>query len=279
MNKTPNSKVEEAKLFALKAHENQKYGICPYSKHLGDVVACLERFGFKNQVASENPLVENILSAGWLHDTIEDVSVTREEIAEKFGDEIADIVSRVSDEKGANRRERKALTYPKIRGNFGATVVKLADRIANVESSQLENAAHFAKYVEEQNEFHAAVYVPMLADPMWNYLRILISKKFGEKTEPLTKANLFKLEQSDIKIFIDAWVEKESLRLEDYAIGSKIESMFGDSDYERTLSVNPELKNSVLLSLINERFHGNSAFSEFQDWLSKNNISYEYWSG
>jgi (p)ppGpp synthase/HD superfamily hydrolase len=166
------TKIERAHQYALKVHGDQKYGICPYSKHLGDVVSCLERFGFDHQIAKDDPFVE-------------DTKATTEEIAELFGQGVSDIVHWVTDEKGDTRGERKASTYPKIRGHLGATVVKLADRIANVESSILENEKHFLKYVDEHQEFYESVFVPEIAEPMWSHLQILIESEFGDDSHHL----------------------------------------------------------------------------------------------
>ena len=74
--------------------------------------------------------------AGWLHDVLEDTDVSKEELKRQFGEQITDIVYRVSDEPGETRRERKEKTYHKIRGHIPATVVKLCDRIANIEASR-----------------------------------------------------------------------------------------------------------------------------------------------
>jgi (p)ppGpp synthase/HD superfamily hydrolase len=73
--------------------------------------------------------------AGWLHDVLEDTATSKTELVRNFGEEIADIVYRVTDEPGADRTERKRKTYRKIRGHYNATTVKLCDRIANVEAS------------------------------------------------------------------------------------------------------------------------------------------------
>lgn len=172
-------RIKKAMELALKSHGDQKYGRCPYSKHLNDVVNCVERFGFKSENALKDSFVEDLICAAWLHDSVEDTELTCEEIEKEIGASVADIVGRVTDEDGETREEKKAKTYPKIRGNFGATVVKLADRISNIESSFEGNQAKFEKYVKEQDDFYAAVYVPMLADPMWIHLKYLTSLTFS----------------------------------------------------------------------------------------------------
>jgi hypothetical protein len=124
--------VERAQIFALKHHSTQMYGDLPYSYHLLKVVQVLARFGIYR-----GPMV----AAAWLHDVIEDTDATYEEVVTCFGEPIADLVSRVSDDptiKG--RTAKKADVYKRIAGPLWgetsefALVIKLADRIANIEA-------------------------------------------------------------------------------------------------------------------------------------------------
>jgi hypothetical protein len=285
---TGTEKIQTAWKLALKAHTEQKYGLHPYSNHLEDVVNCLQKFGFKTSPSDRNSPadgrncnnIEDIICAAWLHDVVEDTSITISDIESQFGFAVSEIVARVTDEKAATRHERKALTYPKIRGHFGATVVKLADRISNVKASLASDQQQFQKYADEQEKFHAATYVPMLAEPMWAYLRFLLEQSFEEKPAPLKEARLFCHQRPDVKIEVKAAIDGEDLRIDEYAIGSSIKLINdGDSDYERILTIKAENKNSVTLSLLKQRFHGNSAYSEVQEWLSENGIPFESWSG
>lgn len=115
-----------------------------------------------------------LLAAAWLHDVAEDTATSIEEITKAFGPEVADIVHRVSDEPGANRKERKSKTYPKIRAQRGATIVKLCDRIANVEASRAV-PKKMKMYAEEYPEFRAALFVPGIADSLWLRLDALLA--------------------------------------------------------------------------------------------------------
>ncbi len=153
--------MSNSKDFAIKSHSLQKYGDRPYSFHLEHVVLIL------NQSQLEDDPV--LLDAAWLHDVVEDTEVTLLEIQEKFGSEVSDIVSRVSDEGGLNRQERKIKTYPKIRGHYKATVIKLCDRIANVEASK-NFSRKLDMYLSEYPSFREALYVPSMIDSLWRRL-------------------------------------------------------------------------------------------------------------
>ena len=133
-----------AKEFAIKAHQGQTYGTRKYSFHLEAVVS----------IAKEFKLDENIISACWLHDTMEDCNVSFQDLKNIFGEKIAEIVYCVTDELGRNRKERKAKTYPKIKSNNDALCVKLCDRIANMQQSFIDNNDNLlSMYVKEHREF------------------------------------------------------------------------------------------------------------------------------
>lgn len=68
--------------FAVKAHASQKYGDHPYSVHLDAVASLVAAWGGEEAVV-----------LAYLHDTVEDTSVTISEIEARFGPKIARCVS------------------------------------------------------------------------------------------------------------------------------------------------------------------------------------------
>lgn len=128
------NKVKQAKEFARKKHEGitRKDGVTPYFEHLKQVVKNLEKLGVKNQ---------DILCAGWLHDTIEDTDTDYDDISERFGKTVADIVAAVTKDTRLPKpvRERKYVDQLR-RSMWQAKVVKLADVVANI--SDLKNTGY-----------------------------------------------------------------------------------------------------------------------------------------
>jgi (p)ppGpp synthase/HD superfamily hydrolase len=153
--------IENARAFARDRHGVQLYGDRPYSEHLDAVEAVLVRFGHIDEIKR---------AAAQLHDVVEDTDTEIDEIARSFGAEVAALVGSVSSEPGANRRERNAKTYPKIRDTSGAVIVKLADRIANVEASLAGSPGLARMYRNEHPGFRDALYTPGVADEMWAHL-------------------------------------------------------------------------------------------------------------
>lgn len=136
---------QAARAFAEHHHADQRYESKPYTFHLEQVRAVLADFNYDGALGI----------AAWLHDTIEDTNVTREQVAVQFGDEVAALVWAVTGE-GATRAERNQSAYAKIRAYPLAATLKLADRIANVEASRTR-PDKFQMYQREHPAFTAAL--------------------------------------------------------------------------------------------------------------------------
>lgn len=175
--------------FAITKHEiekNQLYGTFPYSYHLRKVRGVLKRFGFgrKNSFFGLK-----LGTAAWLHDVLEDTDATYEQIAELFGKDVADIVRGVTKlKKTATLHGDELLikTYERTRENKGSRILKVADRIANVEEglgdlfSGKPSKVH--KYFKEWELFKRMLYVPGDADEMWIHLeKLLTNLKYAQE--------------------------------------------------------------------------------------------------
>lgn len=155
--------IKRAELLAKTAHRGQRYGEFSYLVHLQAVVAVLLRYGIKDHI---------MLCAGWLHDTLEDTATTYEDLELFFGTRLADIVGAVTEPKGGNRAWRHSQTYPRTRNNPEAVIIKLADRIANVEAG----GNKVGMYRKEHAVFKKYLYYDALSPvpEMWNYLDDLL---------------------------------------------------------------------------------------------------------
>lgn len=143
------STVLKAKDFATDAHTGDTYGDFPYTKHLSDVYGMLVVAGVDDTVA---------LTAAWLHDTIEDTVVRYEDVLDEFGKTIADVVYLLTDKRGKDRKERHKATYPLTAEDPRATVVKWADRTANIIASQHQKQSLFFRYKKEHVYFKETLY-------------------------------------------------------------------------------------------------------------------------
>lgn len=156
---------KEARMVSIQAHGNQTYDdIFPYKKHLDDVVAILIRYGFSGKY----------IIAGYLHDIIEDTALSYNKVKKYFGLDVAEMVYCVTDELGRNREEKKLKTLPKTASNPDAIIIKLADRMANI-----EHGGKIDMYRNEFTAFKDVLYsnTPADAKIMWDDLEKLLTKK------------------------------------------------------------------------------------------------------
>lgn len=161
---------------AEEAHEGQMYGDRPYITHPEAVVGVLLRFGVMHQAT---------VAAAWLHDVIEDTNHTEDTIKARLADQepvevarMLAMVDAVTDGSKGNRKARKARSYALIPQVAGSVVLKLADRIANVEASQDNNPRKLQMYREEQEAFKAvlrSVDPSQVEQDMWFYLEGLLA--------------------------------------------------------------------------------------------------------
>ena len=157
----------------LHAEKGLTYGDgLPYRVHLEAVDAVLVRFGFSDP---DNPVHQNLRTAAPLHDLKEDVGVGPVTIRVLHGPDVLDLVEAVTSEPGKNRAEKVAATLPKTRAaGQWAVVLKLADRIANVEASA-PGSRHLEMYRSEYPAFRGALYqAGEPSEAMWAHLDQLI---------------------------------------------------------------------------------------------------------
>jgi guanosine-3',5'-bis(diphosphate) 3'-pyrophosphohydrolase len=114
--------------FAARKHRHQRRKDArslPYINH---------PIGLANVLYSEGGVSDiQVLCAAILHDTLEDTTATRAELAELFGEKIRDIVLEVTDDKHLSKRERKRLQIEHAAQlSPEAKLVKLADKICNL---------------------------------------------------------------------------------------------------------------------------------------------------
>jgi len=174
--------ISEFKKFSIDKHnlpsDSQRYGSAPYAVHLDGVDKVFEEYEYL--LVGEDKI--NARYAIWGHDLIEDTDVNVRVIAKLTNHIVADIVYRVTNERGYCRKEKNFKTYPKIWSSDLAIFVKLCDRISNTRNSKIygqksgveedvEKAVEMYKvYKEEYPIFRYALKVRGLYKVMWDEL-------------------------------------------------------------------------------------------------------------
>ncbi len=119
--------VHKAVEFAAIKHKNQKRkgSDTPYIVHPVEVALFLTECGCD----------ETCITAGVLHDTLEDTETTYEELIAEFGKKVADIVAEESEDKSKSWQERKQATVDRFRSaSKEAQLICLADKLSNLRS-------------------------------------------------------------------------------------------------------------------------------------------------
>lgn len=126
--------LEDALCFATKKHEGQtrKGGVLPYILHPVEVAAIVGTLT-EDQV---------ILAAAVLHDTLEDTETTYEELEQRFGKRVADLVAAESEKKRKDRsaestwRIRKEETLRDLKNcdDPAVKMICLGDKLSNMRS-------------------------------------------------------------------------------------------------------------------------------------------------
>ncbi len=169
---------ERARAFAIKAHLNQMRGETFYTCHLEQVEDVLIRFDHCSF---------RMRAAACLHDTVETPHVSMKDINREFPGFIASLVDAVRRVPGQSRDERNSAMYRSIKEHgINAIVLKLADRIANVEEAIRVSGDALSIYADEYTEFRDALYESTHAEAMWAHLDM--SNEIG--AESLTGRNL-----------------------------------------------------------------------------------------
>lgn len=132
----------------------QMYGKHSYIKH------CLDVENVAIKYLSKYPRIEAIRLACLGHDIIEDTDQNAKDLEKYFSLDIIDLIERVTDGEGKNRRERHLNTYYKTREKEESVLVKLCDRIANLESSLETSSKKFNMYKKENDRFKYGLYNP-----------------------------------------------------------------------------------------------------------------------
>src|SRR5581483_1146900 len=120
--------VSEAAELAARRHSGQQrkgHEDEPYINHLAEVASLLA-------TVTDGEDAE-LVAAGWLHDTIEDTDTSHDELAQRFGTRVADIVEEVTDDMTlakSERRRRQVIEAPNK--SPGAKLIKIADKISNI---------------------------------------------------------------------------------------------------------------------------------------------------
>ena len=164
--------IEQAREFALKAHEGQlrKLTGTPMFEHLERVASILKDAGLSAET----------VAAGFLHDTVEDTSVTYEDIHQLFGEKVAFIVKGHTEDKTKSWEERKQATIDEL----GDATTPLSIR-ALIIADRLDNLRSYKKGLDVFGEAMWSKFKRGREKQEWYFRGCLDNMKTGLKEEEI----------------------------------------------------------------------------------------------
>lgn len=151
--------IDSAKRFAEAAHEGQvrRLSGAPYFTHVEKTALILFKAGFRKEA----------VSAGYLHDTVEDTNTSLHQIHSIFGEEVASLVKFNTEDKSLSWEERKQQTIlSAIHATIEEKAILAADKLDNIESLHKEYLKQgddiwrmFNRGKEQQEWYHRSLSV------------------------------------------------------------------------------------------------------------------------
>ena len=176
--------VSEAIAFAVKAHDGmrRKKSNTPYILHPMEAAV----------IVGTMTDDQNLIAAAVLHDVVEDAGITMEEIEEKFGKRVRELVESETEDKRTDLppsetwrvRKEESLTFLKNTDDTDVLMVWLGDKLANMRSIyrdfKVEGVAMWQRFNQKD-----------VNEQAWYY------RSIAELTKPLSEHS--------------AWIEYEAL--------------------------------------------------------------------
>ena len=138
----------DAARYAAQAHAGQqRSGGKPYISHPVRVANLVRKY-------KDSAKLDKLLSAAFLHDTIEDTDTTEEQLRKMFGDLVATLVTELTSDKEKIEKLGKAeyLTQKMINMSSWGLVIKLADRLDNVADIKTAKTPEWRHRYREETE-------------------------------------------------------------------------------------------------------------------------------
>lgn len=110
-------------MMAMFAHQGQTYQNTAYIMHPIRVVALLRDRGVTD---------EDVFIVGYLHDVVEDTTMTLDSIRDEWGDRVADAVDAITRRKSDHGKEDETSYLTRVAANVIAKEVKFADMADNL---------------------------------------------------------------------------------------------------------------------------------------------------
>ena len=207
--KTIKEDSKDALNFATQAHAGQeRAGGGPYISHPIRVAQHVEQW-------KKSHNLDALISAAYLHDTLEDTDTTHEALHDLFGGLVASLVQELTSDKDQVQKIGKAnyLAHKMAAMSSYALVIKLADRLDNVRDITTAKTPEWrAKYAAETNHLLDYIAKNRVLTGTHQKLIGLIRDKLQEVTNPPEVAESH-LEEAFDQPYPWKWGDRSSQRM------------------------------------------------------------------
>lgn len=182
----PYNKMNEAYNFAKQKHKGQvRQDGSAYIYHPIKVVEIIKNY------FSNHPKINELITAAYLHDTIEDTDTTINEIKQKFGEYVAYLVNGVTNDENMKNVMGKTnyLCDKMLNMDEDILNLKLCDRLANV----LDLNTASSDFVEKYGIETTIIINYLLANKTVTDIQREIIKRINEQINNLRKQKILKL--------------------------------------------------------------------------------------
>ena len=196
--------VEKAKIFAVRAHNGQVRKTetdKPMIVHLFDVASILKLYEFD----------DNVIAAGYLHDTLEDTKTTKDDILNNFNDDILSLIlGDTEEDKSLSWKDRKTITINDAKVlDLRHKAIIIADKISNLEDMLIyfnklgvKDFSVFNQGFELQKWYFENLYESLILNEdaekeYFKRLKSLIDEIFNNEEDEYLKNTIFKNKENE----------------------------------------------------------------------------------
>ncbi|MDO4376299.1 MAG: HD domain-containing protein [bacterium] len=245
--------VDKAKEFVIKAHNGQVRKTekdKPMIVHLFDVASILKQYEFD----------DNVIAAGFLHDTLEDTKVTKEDILNNFNEDILSLILGDTEvDKTLSWKERKTITINEAKAlDLRHKSIIIADKISNLEDMLIyfnklgkKDFSAFNQGFEEQKWYFENLYQSLILNEnedkeYFQRLKSLIDEIFNNKEDEFLRNTIFKNKEQE-------FIEVKKLDAKKWEL-AKLKRLFDIDSYTIEFTGTPRTGKTTLINNLYDFF-------------------------
>ena len=209
---------DRAKEFATKAHKGQ---IRKSDKEKPMIMHPINTANILKEYTTD----ANIISAGYLHDVLEDTKYTKEDLLKEFNEDIVSLVLGATEiDKSLSWEERKEEAINKVKKlDLRHKLIVCADKISNLEDMRIifeingqKDFSAFKRGFDKQKWYYTEIYNSLIYNedkdhPMFIRLKLLIEDVFNDNKHDELERKIFHGNEEEYKKLLKLHYRKQEI--------------------------------------------------------------------